>query len=115
MYGEVTVVSVDANATTAIATNVSGGQLCLYVSQLTRIPTHAERMQKMVDTAMDCENRLEPHETVQFTVAAFVEFARHYCLLREKCEAMSEAMKSQTIYINNGMVEIDRLLKGETP
>jgi len=83
-------------------------------SELIRIQSHAERMQKMVDTAMDCENRLEPHETVQFTVEAFVEFARHYCLLRDELEYEQSLFDGRNAIMEVRHRKITKALKGET-
>ncbi len=60
---------------------------------LTRIPSHAERMQAILDIAWDVENRLENDETVQLKVGSFVEFARHYCAIKDQLDECIQCFK----------------------
>jgi len=83
------------------------------IKQLTRIPTHAERMQAMLDIAWDSENRLEPHEVVQLHVGAFVEFARHYCLLRDDLEYEQSLFDGKKAIMEVRQRNIEKALKGE--
>lgn len=84
------------------------------VNILTRIPTHAERMQKITDIAFDAENRLDNNETVQFRVGDMAEFVRHYLALRGEIENEIISMKNMAgMYI--GCAELtEKLLKGES-
>jgi hypothetical protein len=82
-------------------------------SELTRIPTHAERMQAMLDIAWDSENRLEPHETVQLKVGAFVEFARHYYEMQQELLECVNYYKSNAKSSLDVAESIEKLLKGE--
>lgn len=91
----------------------NGKRRWIDVSQLTRIPTHAERMQAVLDIAWDVENRLEDDETVQLKVGAFVEFARHYCLLREELEYEASLFEGEKAIMEVRQREITKSLKGE--
>jgi hypothetical protein len=81
--------------------------------QLTRIPTHAERMQSMLDIAWDVENRLEDDETVQLKVGAFVEFARHYYEMQQELLECVNYYKSNAKSSLVVAESIEKLLKGD--
>lgn len=85
----------------------------IHRDELTRIPSHAERMQAMLDIAWDVENRLEDDETVQLKVGAFVEFARHYYAMQEKLEYALENAKKRMLDTELTIDAIRKLLKGE--
>lgn len=80
---------------------------------LTRVPTHAERMQKVIDNTFDAENRLEPHETVQFTVEDMAAFVRHYCKLRDALQSFIDANKQYVRDSSEATELTEKLLKGE--
>lgn len=63
-----------------------GSIIIVPTADLTRILTHAERMQKMIDTVFDCENRMEDNGTVQLKVGELAEFVRHYLAIRTALE-----------------------------
>lgn len=86
----------------------------IYVDELTRIPSHAERMQAVLDIAWDVEGRLKPHETVELTVGAFVEFARHYVQLRDELEYEASLFDGRNAIMEVRQREITKALKGET-
>ena len=79
----------------------------------TPTPTHAERMQAIVDLAFDAENALDDNDTVQVKVVELAEFVRHYWAL---CEALIdqelEALSQASILQQTGN-KIERLLKGK--
>jgi hypothetical protein len=80
---------------------------------LTRIPSHAERMQAILDIAWDAENTLDENDTVSLKVGQLADFARHYC---ELCQALGdmeiEALSHAEILRQQGK-KIVRILKGE--
>jgi len=80
---------------------------------LTRIPTNAERMQKIVDAAFDAENRLTDDETVQFRVGDMAEFVRHYLALQEILQRIVDANKEYLRYAQTSIETTEKLLKGE--
>jgi len=86
----------------------------MFCDKLTRIPTRAERMQAVLEIAWDVEGRLEPHETVQLTVGAFVEFARHYVQLRDELEYEASLFDGRNAIMEVRQREITKALKGET-
>jgi hypothetical protein len=63
------------------------------ISELTLIPSHAVRMQAILDIAWDVENRLQDDETVQLKVGAFAEFARHYCAIKDQLDECIQCFK----------------------
>jgi superfamily II DNA/RNA helicase len=82
--------------------------------ELTRIPSHAERMQVILDIAWDVENRLDDNETVQLKVGEFVEFARHYYELQQElleCVSYYKSNAKSSLVVAE---QIEKLLKGET-
>lgn len=95
------------------AIDKDGDYYAANIKQLTRIPTHAERMQAMLDIAWDVENRLEDDETVQLKVGEFVEFARHYWAMQEKLEYALENAKKRMLDTELTIDAIRKLLKGE--
>jgi hypothetical protein len=85
----------------------------LHVDHLTLIPTHADRMQKMIDIAFDAENRLEDGEVVQLPVGELAAFVRHYVALVKRLEAISEDDKLTSGKYASSSESIEKLLKGE--
>ncbi len=81
--------------------------------ELTRIPTHAERMQKIIDTAFDAENRLEDGETVQLKVGELAAFARHYLVLRDCIIDNMREMQDHANETERKIATTEKLLKGE--
>ena len=71
--------------------------------------TMTPRIQKLIDIAFYCENRLEDHETVQITVAGFAEFARSYLALRGALEKAVDDT-NQRILDAEEVVEVTRKL-----
>ena len=112
-WGVVTVEYITDNSPYIDVMTESGIRKVLTYDQLTRIPTHAERMQAMLDIAWDVENRLEDDETVQLKVGEFVEFARHYCAMQEKLEYALENAKKRMLDTELTIDAIRKLLKGE--
>ena len=86
----------------------------IHRDELTRIPSHAERMQAVLDVAWDVENRLEPHETVQLTVGEFVEFARHFVKMQDLLEMQEIDRLQLAEQCRQNAKKIENLLKGET-
>lgn len=82
------------------------------ISELTRIPTHAERMQAMLNIAWDVENRLQDDETVQLKVGAFVEFARHYCAIKDQLDECIQCFKLNAKTHLIFAEETEKILKG---
>lgn len=85
----------------------------IHISELTRITTHAERMQAVLEIAWDVENRLEDDETVQLKVGSFVEFARHYCLLRDELEYEQSLFEGKKAIMEVRQRNIEKTLKGK--
>jgi len=80
---------------------------------LTRIPSHAERMQATLDIAWDVENRLEDDENVQLKVGEFVEFARHYYEMQQELLECVNYYKSNAKSSLVVAESIEKLLKGD--
>ena len=105
----------DIKSSNIVQIKLSNGNLYYCdISELTRIPTHADRMQAMLDIAWDVENRLQDDEAVQLKVGAFVEFARHYWAMQEKLEHALENAKKRMLDTELTIDAIRKLLKGET-
>jgi hypothetical protein len=83
------------------------------ILELTCIPSHAERMQAMLDIAWDAENRLEDDETVQLKVGAFVEFARHYCAIADQLDECIQCFKLNAKTHLTFAKETEKILKEE--
>lgn len=112
------VVTVDQarNTSDIVAVAIDGSDgiyRMIHRDELTRIPSHAERMQVILDIAWDVENRLQDDETVQLKVGAFVEFARHYWAMQEKLEHALENAKKRMLDTELTIDAIRKLLKGE--
>jgi hypothetical protein len=71
------------------------------------------RIQKLIDIAFYCENRLEDHETVQLTVGGLAEFARSYLALRGALENARNDTKQRILDAENALSAVEKLLKGE--
>ena len=71
----------------------------------TPTPSHAERMQAIIDLAFDAENALDDNDTVQIKVVELAEFVRHYW-------ALYEALSQASVLQQRGN-KIERLLKGK--
>lgn len=84
------------------------------ISELTLIPSHAERMQAILDIAWDVESRLEYDETVQLKAGAFVEFARHYCAIKDQLDECIQCFKLNAKTHLIFAEETEKILKGET-
>lgn len=80
---------------------------------LTRIPTHAECMQKVIDAAFDAENRLEDDETVQFRVGDMAEFVRHYLVIANELAEQINADKHLAGQLIEAAQLSEKTLKGE--
>jgi hypothetical protein len=93
----------------------NGDILYFRLTQLTRIPSHAERMQAMLNIAWDAENRLEDNETVQLKVGEFVEFARHYCAISDQLDECIQCFKLNAKTHLTFAKETEKILKGEEP
>jgi hypothetical protein len=79
----------------------------------TPTPTHAERMQAIIDLAFDAENALDDNDTVQIKVVELAEFVRHYWALYEALiEQELEALSHASVLQYRGS-KIERLLKGK--
>jgi len=112
-WGVVTVNEVLHGSDIVTVDVANGISRMIHRDELTRIPSHAERMQAMLDIAWDVENRLEDDETVQLKVGAFVEFARHYWAMQEKLEHALENAKKRMLDTELTIDAIRKLLKGE--
>jgi hypothetical protein len=86
----------------------------VHCDDLTRIPSHAERMQAILDIAWDAENRLEDDETVQLKVGEFVEFARHYYEMQQELIECVNYYKSNAKSSLVVAGKIEKLLNGES-
>ena len=95
------------------AIDKDGDYYAANIKQLTRIPTHAERMQAMLDIAWDVENRLQDDETVQLKVGDFVEFARHYYEMQQELLECVNYYKSNAKSSLVVAESIEKILKGE--
>jgi hypothetical protein len=115
-WGVVTV-NKTLNGSDIITIEIDGadGIYCMvHRDELTRTPSHAERMQVMLDIAWDAENRLEDDETVQLKVGEFVEFARHYYEMQQElieCVSYYKSNAKSSLVVAE---QIEKLLKGET-
>lgn len=112
-WGVVTVNDLTDGSDIIYVTVSKGIRRSIHRDELTRIPTHAERMQAILDIAWDVENRLQDDETVQLKVGAFAEFARHYYEMQEKLEYALENAKKRMLDAELTIDAIRKLLKGE--
>lgn len=112
-WGMVTVNEVLHGSDIVTVDVVSGISRMIHRDELTRIPSHAERMQSMLDIAWDVENRLEDDETVQLRVGAFVEFARHYYEMQQELLECVNYYKSNAKSSLVVAESIEKILKGE--
>jgi hypothetical protein len=71
------------------------------------------RIQKLIDIAFYCENRLKDDETVQLTVGGLAEFARSYLALRGALENARNDTKQRILDAENALSAVEKLLKGE--
>jgi hypothetical protein len=92
---------------------IDGIYRMIHRDDLTRIPSHAERMQAMLDIAWDAENRLEDDETVQLKVGEFVEFARHYCAIADQLDECIQCFKLNAKTHLTFAKETEKILKEE--
>jgi len=83
-------------------------------SELTRIHTHAERMQAVLEIAWDVENRLQDDETVQLKVGAFVEFARQFVKMQDLLEMQEIDCLQLAEQCRQNAKKIKDVRKGET-
>jgi hypothetical protein len=114
-WGVVTVIKTlnGRNIVAVIIDGSDGIYRMIHTDDLTRIPSHAERMQAMLDIAWDVENRLENDETVQLKVGDFAEFARHYYELQQELLECVNYYKSNAKSSLVVAEKIEKLLKGE--
>ena len=83
-WGDLTIEEIENNI--CLVTLPKLGKCTIHMSDLLRIPTHAERMQKIVDTAFDAENRYQNDEHITVRVGELAEFVRHYLAIRAALE-----------------------------
>jgi len=112
-WGRVTVEEDQRHSALITVSTECGNKRIIAIEELTRIPSFQERMQAVLDIAWDAENRLEPHETVQLTVGAFVEFARHYAEIVGEFETILDEMRGNQIIWKAKRERAEKLLKGE--
>ena len=86
----------------------------IHRDELARIPTHAERMQAVLDVAWDVENRLQDDETVQLKVGAFVEFARQFVNMQDLLEMQEIDCLQLAEQCRQNAKKIEDVRKGET-
>jgi hypothetical protein len=79
----------------------------------TPTPSHAERMQAIIDLAFDAENALDDNDTVQVKVVELAEFVRHYWALYEALIDQELEGLSQASVLQQRSKQIERLLKGK--
>jgi hypothetical protein len=76
-------------------------------------PSHAYRMQEVIDIGFNAENTLDENDTVSLKVGQLADFVRHYC---ELCQALVdheiEALSHAEI-LRQQSKKIVRILKGE--
>jgi len=72
--------------------------------------TMTPRIQKLIDIAFYCENRLEAHETVQLTVGGLAEFARSYLALRGALEKAVDDTRRRILDAEEVMEKTKQLL-----
>jgi hypothetical protein len=112
---EVTIVSISDTGLVEIICNVEdSGTWLAHISELTRIQTHAERMQKVIDNAFDAENRLDDSETVQLQVGELAEFARHYLAIKGTLQAAVDDTRQRMNDAESALSTAEKLLKGES-
>jgi hypothetical protein len=92
----------------------TGGEEEVCTGFLKRLPTHAERMHKVIDIAFDAEDRLEDGETVQITVGDLSAFVRHYCHLRNNVDANISSREYEISRMAENNAFAKKLLKGES-
>lgn len=110
-WGAVEVLSTSESHAYVHGEFVNGGNI--HISKLTLIPSHAERMQAILDIAWDVENRLQDDETVQLNVGAFVEFARHYCAIKDQLDECIQCFKLNAKTHLIFAEETEKILKGK--
>ena len=79
----------------------------------TPTPSHAERMQAIIDIAFDAENALDDNDIVQVKVVELAEFVRHYWALYEALIDQELEGLSQASVLQQRSKQIERLLKGK--
>ena len=76
-------------------------------------PSHAYRMQEVIDIGFNAENTLDENDTVSLKVGQLADFVRHYC---ELCQALGdleiEALSHAEI-LRQQSKKTARILKGE--
>ena len=113
-WGVVTVEYITDNSPYIDVMTESGIRKVLTYDKLTRIPTHAERMQAVLDIAWDVENRLQDGETVQLKVGAFVEFARQFVNMQDLLEMQEVDCLQLAEQCRQNAKKIEDIRKGET-
>jgi len=79
----------------------------------TPTPSHAERMQAIIDLAFDAENALDDNDTVQVKVVELADFVRHYWELYQALKDQELELLSQASVLQQRGNKIERLLKGK--
>ena len=75
--------------------------------------THAERMQKIIDTVFAAENNFEDDQFIPMKVGEMAEFVRHYLALRASLECGITRTRSQISEAEYALEQREKLLKGE--
>ena len=109
-FGDGVIIGCDSLAAYCVLDD--GTKICTNPIFLTRIPTHGERMQKVIDAAFDAENRLTDDETVQFRVGDMAEFVRYHCKLRDELDALRAFFYTHSKGFTLVSEKIEKLLKG---
>jgi len=77
---------------------------------LTENKNMTNRINKLLDIAMYCENRLEDHETVQVTVGGFAELARSYMALRAALQSSIDVTTQRILDAEETIEKVKKLL-----
>jgi|LakMenEpi03Aug12_release.lakeMendotaPanAssembly.Ray.scaffolds.fasta_scaffold23578_7 hypothetical protein len=72
------------------------------------------RIQKLIDIAFYCENRLQDDETVQLTVGGLAEFARSYLALRGALEKAVDDTRQRILDAEEVMEKTKQLLNAKS-
>jgi hypothetical protein len=79
----------------------------------TPTPSHAERMQAIIDLAFDAENALDDNDTVQVKVVDLADFVRYYWELYQALKTQELELLSHAAILQQRGNKIERLLKGK--
>ena len=75
--------------------------------------THAERMQKVIDTAFEAENHYQDDEHITVRVGELAEFVRYFLALRASLECGITRTRKQISEAEYALEQREKLLKGE--